>query len=429
MRTHYAAEVTPELDGKDVTVAGWVHETRDMGKLKFVIVRDRSGLVQITAKPGKVPDELIAKLKFVKETVVQFKGKVQASPPSPGGREIIPTEVNVLANVTQAIPFELTGKVPAEIDVRLDNRHVDLRRIETQAIFKIRSAMQGAFRNHLVSKGYQEIVTPCIAAAATEGGTNLFPIIYFEKEAFLVQSPQLYKQLAVIGGMDKVMMTMPVFRAEPHHTTAHINEIYQMDAEIGFADHFDAMDVLGTTFTAMLKAASEEKDAAKTLGCEVKVPEQVKQHNYTDLVNKLKDNGVQIEWGEDFSREHERKICELLGEETFIVFGYPTKVRAFYSMPDPENPEVCNAYDLMHKGLEIASGAQRIHIPELLEKALTTRGMNPANFEFYIRAFRMGAPPHAGWSIGLDRATMKVTNRENIREAVLFPRDRHRITP
>ncbi len=430
LRTHYVREVTPELNDGEVTVAGWAHELRDLGKLRFIILRDRTGLIQITGKKGVVSEELIEKMKFPKETVIQVKARVKAEKQAPGGRELIPIEITVLNPITQAIPFELTGKVPADLDVRLDNRHVDLRRLETQAVFRIKTELLRGFREKTTQLGFQEIIPTCIAAAATEGGTNLFPVVYFDKEAFLVQSPQLYKQLAVIGGMDKVMMTVPVFRAEPHNTTTHLNEVYQMDIEMGFADHDDAMGVLSATFLHMLKCAKENcREDLQALGLELSVPGEVKRHAYSDLVKMLNDNGVPMEWGGDFSRDHERKLLELLKEEVYLITQWPTKVRAFYSMPREDNPEICNAYDLMYKGLEISSGAQRIHIPELLIEALKKRGLNPASFEFYIRAFRMGAPPHAGWSIGLERATMKVCERANIREAAMFPRDRNRLTP
>lgn len=430
LRTHYAREVTPDLNGQEVTVAGWAHELRDLGKLRFIILRDRTGLIQITGKRGVASDEVIEKMKFPKETVIQVKAKVKAEPQAPGGRELIPLEVKVLNPITQAIPFEITGKVPADLDVRLDNRSVDLRRLETQAVFRVKTELLRAFREKTTQLGFQEIITPCIAAASTEGGTNLFPVVYFDKEAFLVQSPQLYKQLAVIGGMDKVMMTVPVFRAEPHHTTSHLNEVYQMDIEMGFADHDDAMDVLSATFLHMLKSARDNcGEDLKTLGVEVKVPEEVKRHTYSDLVKLLNDNGVRMEWGEDFSREHEKHLLDLLKEDVYLITKWPTKARAFYSMPCEDNPEICNAYDLMYKGLELASGAQRIHLPDLLIDALKKRGLNPESFEFYVKSFRMGAPPHAGWSIGLERATMKVCERANIREVALFPRDRTRLTP
>ncbi len=432
MRTHYVSKVTKEMDGQEVTLAGWAHEIRDIGKIKFLVLRDRTGLVQVTAKRGVVPDDVVDSINFVKETVVQVKGKVVVGKGAKAGVELIPTEkIVVLGPVSTVIPFEVTGKVPAELDVRLDNRYIDLRRIETTAIFKIRSAIESAFREKLLELDFQEMTPPCVVAAATEGGTNLFKLQYFENEAFLAQSPQLYKQMAVVGGMDKVFMTTPVFRAEKHNTVAHLNEVLQMDIEMGFGDHNDAMDVLSDVAVHIIKRVKELcPGELKTLGREdLKVPGKVNRFTYTEMLLRLNKLGSPTKWGEDFTKDDEKKMPEAVGEELFVVTEWPTDTRAFYSMPSKEDPKICHAYDLVYMGMEVASGAQRIHIPELLVQQLKNRGLNPENFEFYVRAFRMGAPPHAGWSIGLDRMTMAICGMGNIRECTLFPRDRVRLTP
>jgi aspartyl-tRNA synthetase len=328
------------------------------------------------------------------------------------------------------VPFELTGKVPAELDTRLDFRYVDLRRAQTGSIFKIKSSLVQHFRNFLATQGFDEIHPTCIVNAATEGGADLFEVNYFEKKVYLAQSPQLYKQMAVIGGMDKVFMTYPVFRAEKHNTLTHLNEVFQMDVEMGFCDDNDALDMLEKTFLAMLGNVKKTRQAElEMLNSPLNVQAKVSRHTYTSLVDRLNSEGSQIEWGEDFSREHEAKLNEILGEEAYFITEWPTKIRAFYSMPYENKPEICKAYDLIYRGLEISSGAQRIHIPELLEKQLKFHGCEPSDFKFYIDAFRVGAPPHAGWSIGLERLAMKVCGLGNIREATLFPRDRHRTSP
>ena len=429
LRTHYVNQLSPDMNGHEVTLAGWVHEMRELGKLKFLLLRDRTGIAQVTIKAGEAPPE-VAKIHLIKESVVSVRGRVKREPQSRKGYEIVPLEIVDLNPISAMVPFEVTGKVPAEIDVRLDNRYIDLRRLETRAVFKVQHEVMRAFREKLLELGFEEIRPPCIVAAATEGGADVFKFSYFDREAFLAQSPQLYKQLAVIGGMDRVFMTMPVFRAEKHNTTTHLNEVLQMDIEMGFGDHNDAMDVLEKTTLHII--SSVRKNCAEqlaTLGQKLDVPKEVPRYTYTEIVEKLNKHGVEMEWGEDFSKEQERRMLELVKDELFFITEWPTRVRAFYSMPVEGRPEVCNAFDLMYRGLEIASGAQRIHLPELLVKALKARGLDPAGFEFYIKAFRLGAPPHAGWSIGLERLTMKLTGRENIREACLFPRDRTRLTP
>ncbi|MFH1285438.1 MAG: aspartate--tRNA(Asn) ligase [Candidatus Micrarchaeota archaeon] len=430
MRTHYASEVTPELEGQTVTIAGWAHEIRDLGKLKFLILRDRTGLIQVTAKKGTASESVLEQMNLIKESVIQITGKVRKESQAPGARELIPESVKNLNPISSPIPFEVTGKVPVDLDVRLDNRCIDFRRIPVSAIFQIKHWVQYGFREKAYELGFQEIVPTCIAAAASEGGSNLFPVVYFEKEAYLCQSPQLYKQLAVIGGMDKVFMMCPAFRAEKHNTTSHLNEVLQMDIEMGFADHNDAMEVLSAISLNILKNVKEHcPKELEILNSNIIIPDEVKRHTYESLINLLNSHDTKIEWGEDFSREHERKLYDVLKEELYLITDWPTKIRAFYSMPNESKPEICNSYDLMYKGIEISSGAQRIHLPDLLVKQLRDRGLNPENFEFYIKAFRMGAPPHAGWSIGLERISMQLCNQQNIRECAMFPRDRNRITP
>jgi aspartyl-tRNA synthetase len=420
-----------KLVGSNVTIAGWVHDARDLGKVRFLLVRDKSGIIQVFAKKGEVLDEVFEKMAPVRETVVSISGQVVESKIAAGGVELIPSSISVLSTPSIKIPIDITGQVPAELDVRLDNRYVDLRKPKIRAIFKIKSSIAKNFRSSLIAQGFEEIHPPCIVAAATEGGAELFRVQYFEREANLAQSPQLYKQLAVIGGMDKVFMTTPVFRAEKHNTTTHLNEVVQMDIEMGFCDENDAMDVLEKTFIEILEGVKKEcHNELNEIGInELSVPDHVPRYTYTELVDKLNANEVEMKWGEDFDREKEAKLFSILGQEAYFITSWPTAIRAFYSMPFSGKPEICRAFDLMYRGLEISSGAQRIHIPELLISQLKARQMDPALFEFYINAFRAGAPPHAGWSIGIERLTMQLCRLNNIREATLFPRDRHRLTP
>ncbi len=431
MRSHYISDAVKLEEGAEVTVAGWLHEIRDIKKIVFAVLRDRSGMMQITAKRGAVADEIVDLLIQPKETVVSVTGKIVKGKGAKAGVELIPSKVEVLGKVYGKVPFDVADKekIP-ELDVRLDNRHIDLRRPEIQAIFRVRGTVQQAFREYLLGKGFEEIVPTAIVGAATEGGAELFPIVYFEKEAFLAQSPQLYKQMAVMGGMDKIFMQCLVYRAEPHATTAHLNEAYQMDIEMGFADDNDVMDVEEAVLIHILKSVAEKrKPELEMLKSVVNVPTTVPRFTYSQLIEKLQANGEKIEWGDDFSRAHEKLMGELIGSEAYFITKWPTKLRAFYSMPSKENVEICNAFDLIYRGLEISSGAQRIHDPELLAQQIRNRGLDPENFEFYIRAFKSGAPPHAGWSIGAERITMKICSLDNIRETTLFPRDRMRLSP
>jgi nondiscriminating aspartyl-tRNA synthetase len=428
MRTDYINAAKGKA-GEEVQVAGWVHEVRDLGKLIFIQLRDKTGILQVIAKKGVVPDEVMGGMKRNKEDVISVRGKVAENKVAPGGVELVPSEVQVLSVVERKLPIDPTGVVESDLDTRLNFRYLDLRKPEVAAIFRVKARIIEEFRRKTVEMGFQEVHPTHIVAAATEGGTEVFPVEYFEQKAFLAQSPQLYKQLAVIGGIDKVMITSPVWRAEKHHTTTHLNEVIQMDVEMGFADDNDAMDVLSEVTLSILKKVAEMKEELELIKAEVKVPDKVPRYTYAQIVDRLNSEGENLKWGDDFSKEQERRIYEVLGEELTIIHDWPTESRAFYSMPREDKPEVCKAYDLLYRGLEISSGAQRIHVPELLEEQLRKRDLDPKNFEFYIDAFRVGAPPHAGWSIGLERITMKATGMHNIRECMMFPRDRTRVHP
>lgn len=428
-RTHYIAEAKKIRDA-NVRIAGWVHDVRDLGKLKFVIVRDRTGLLQVTMKKGVVPDGVLSAASVNKEDVVVVQGALKENKIAPDGVELVPGSFEVLNKVERKLPVDPTGVVPSDPDTLIDYRYLGLRNRSTSAVFTAKSIAANAFREKLLELGFLEIHPSAITGAATEGGADVFPIQYFENRAYLVQSPQLYKQLAVIGGFDRVFMTVPVFRAEKHNTTTHLNEIVQMDIEMGFADHKDAMEVLEKVTLHILSRVQERMGhEIAVLSPDIDTPEQVPRHSYTELVDMLDKSGFRMEWGEDFSKEAEKKLYELLSEELYFIYDWPTAIRAFYSMPDEKDEKICHAFDLIYRGLEISSGAKRIHQPAKLEEALRSRGLDPHNFEFYLNAFRMGAPPHAGWSIGLERLTMKMCNLENIREAMLFPRDRTRLHP
>ena len=423
LKERYISAITRQDEGKTLTVAGWVHAFREMGALAFVILRDGSGKMQV-----KIPFKLDQKPE--RESAIQVRGKVKKDSRAPGGLELEAEQITVLGRVYQTPAFYPDQKSEPGLNVRLDNRPLDFRCEKTRAVFNIRASLESGFREALIALGFEEINPACIVATATEGGAQLFKLDYFDKPAFLGQSPQFYKQLAVIGGMERVFMTTPVFRAEKHEGPFHINEIHQMDMEMAFATNEDAIAVLSLVFLRMLARVSEKNAADfKALGKEFRVPAAVPVRTYSELVDLLAAGGDRIKFGHDFSKEQEAKICELLKCEALIIRDYPTSVRAFYSMPYENEPKLCKSYDIIYRGMEICSGAQRIHTPELLEKQIAARGMNPEYFKSYTDAFRVGAPPHAGWSIGLDRLTMAVCGLENIREAIMFPRDKHRMRP
>lgn len=420
LKDTYIREINSNLEGREVILGGWIENIREMGKITFIILRDGTGKIQV-----KLTNPIE---KLEKESVVIIKGIVKKDSRAFGGFEIEGKELKILSKPRSLLPFYPFQKEEPSLLMALDNRIIYLRRDRARAIFNIRSTLEDAFREAAKNLNFQEINPACIVGSSTEGGAQMFRIDYFNKPAFLAQSPQFYKQFAVLGGMERVFMTTPVFRAEKHDGPYHINEIHQMDIEIAFATDEDAIALLKEIFLHMLKRVKEKNlNDLKILGKELEIP-QIKIITYTEAIEKLKENGEKIKFGEDFDREQEKKLNQIFGTEAIIVKDYPLSIRAFYSMPK-EDGKLSRSYDLIYRGLEIASGAQRIHDPEILEKQIKERGLDLESFIPYISAFKYGAPPHAGWSIGLDRITMAVCGLQNIREAVMFPRDHHRTYP
>ncbi|WP_086637847.1 aspartate--tRNA(Asn) ligase [Methanonatronarchaeum thermophilum] len=430
-RTHYSEEISPEMEGSEVVVAGWIHETRDLGGVAFVVLRDRAGKIQVTIPKKKVDEELAEKIiSQVRETVVMVRGTVQKDERAPGNFELIPNDLKILSKSKTPLPMDVSGKVDAELDTRLNSRYMDLRKPEIGAVFKIRSKTLTEVRNYLENQGFLEITTPKMVATATEGGTDLFPISYFEKEAFLNQSPQLFKQMMMASGLDKVYEIGPIFRAEEHDTRRHLNESISIDVEQAFSDHNDVMQLLED----MIQHITEKvkKDCGKelqTLNHDLEIPETpFERVKYEEAIELAGEKGVDVVWGDDLPTPGEKAVGEEIGTYYYIT-EWPSEIKPFYALPEPENKEITRAFDLMHPRFELSSGAQRVHQIDLLEKRMTTQGLAPENFEFYIDSFKYGMPPHAGWGVGAERLLMALTGKENIREVTLFPRDRNRLTP
>lgn len=423
--------ITPESSAADIT--GWAHEIRDLGGLAFLLLRDRTGIIQVTIPKKKAAPAVVEALKEIsRESVVRVTGTVKPEAKAPGGRELIPDCIEVVSRAATPLPLDVSEKVPAELDTRLDNRFLDARRPRVSGIFKIRSAVQHATRNFLFEHDFIEITTSKIVAAATEGGTELFPIAYFEKEAFLNQSPQLYKQMMMAAGFEKVYEIGPIFRAEEHNTTKHLNEATSIDVEVSFATHLEVMqtleDLIRSVYSFVDKTCS---GAIADLELDsFTVPEKdFPRLSYTEAIEiagkKIEDP---IAFGDDIGTAAERAIGEEMGRHYFIV-DWPSSIRPYYAMPYENEPELCKAFDMMHPRMELSSGAQRVHQHDLLVSRIAEKGLNPDNFEFYLSPFKYGMPPHAGWGLGADRLVGTMLGLQNVREAVLFPRDRHRVVP
>jgi nondiscriminating aspartyl-tRNA synthetase len=422
--------VTPETEYAEIV--GWVHEVRDLGGLLFFLLRDRTGILQVTAPKKKVNPAVLEVLKRIsRESVVRIRGRVKSIDKAPGGRELIPEEVEILNTCETPLLLDVVEKVPAELDTRLDARFMDIRKPRVSAIFLVRSMVIRTVNEFLCARDFVHVTTPKIVAAATEGGTELFPIAYFEKEAFLSQSPQLYKQMMMAAGFEKVYEVGPIFRAEEHNTTKHLNEATSIDVEVSFADHRDVMDLLEdlivTVYTQVREACCEP---LATLSLDLPVLKtpfpRIAYQEAIDIA--ARKTGEPFAFGDDIGTVAEKAIGEEMGEHYFIV-DWPTAIKPYYAMPHPEAPELCRAFDLMHPRMELASGAQRVHQHDLLVEQIRSKGLIPDNFEFYLAPFRYGMPPHAGWGLGAERLVMTMLGLNNIREAVLFPRDRHRLVP
>jgi nondiscriminating aspartyl-tRNA synthetase len=410
---------------KKVEIAGWVYNNRDLSKVKFLVLRDISGIIQVTGVKGKTEDKIFKIMdKISKESVVYVRGVVKDSKQAPGGKEINPKEIIVISNANE-LPIDVSEHSKTELPKRLDYRFLDLHRQRTQAIFKIQGEIARSFREFFYKKNFLEVHLPSVISSSSEGGTDLFSIQYFEKKAFLAQSPQLYKQMMACS-IENVFTITPVWRAEKHNTVRHLNESRQMDIEMAFAGQFEVMKELEGVVKYIIKNVLKKCEGElDLLGVKLKVPKMI-YLSYEEAIKK-----VGGKFGEDFSPEQEKNLDKLYPDSIVFTYSWPINLKPFYIMPNNEkiDSKLSEGFDAIYKGLEISSGGQRVHIPELLEKMLKKKGLNPKNFKDYICSFGFGAPPHAGWSIGLERLTQLIVGEKNIREACLFPRDRDRLTP
>lgn len=405
-----------------VLIKGWVHETRALGKVRFMLIRDVTGIIQVVAtKDSKV----FEKMSQSRENVVSIEGKTVKSKQAPGGLEISPEKIEVIAEAEQPLPIDVSDFSKTELPKRLDYRFLDLHRKRTQAIFKIESTLMQAYREFMVSEGAIEANFPSVIGASSEGGTEVFPVQYFEKKALLSQSCQLYKQMLACS-MEKVFAIFTVWRAEKHNTTRHLNESRQMDFEMAFADDKVVMDVLARCVQYIVKKIIEKnKEELELLEVKLKVPE-VKYLTFAETSELMKKHKVHM-GKTDLSGEAEEKLEELFPNSIVFVHDWPLAGKVFYIMP--KGKDLSYGFDAIYKGMEISSGGQRIHIPKLLIERLKAKGLKPESFKDYIDSFRYGAPPHAGFGIGVERLAMQILGFKNIREVTLFPRDRDRLTP
>jgi aspartyl-tRNA synthetase len=430
IRTHYTSNVTPQADGQEVTLFGWVQEIRDLGGIRFIILQDREGTIQITIPKKRIPPEVLGKSDLLqKRFSIAVKGTVKKTNMTLRGIEVIPNEIKIFSTAVEQLPLDITGKTPANIEARLDARPLDLCQEQNLATFKIQHTTLEAIRSFLFQKGFLEVHTPRIIASATEGGAELFTVDYFGQKAYLAQSPQLYKEELTLS-FEKVFEVGPFFRAEESHTRRHLSEFVSVDIEEAFANAQDVMQLLEQVIHHACTTVKEKcANELSVLKYKFEVPQiPFKRFTYDQVLDDLKKQDVKIPWGEDIPTEAFRVLGKLYPFFYFIT-DWPTHAKAFYIKPREDKPELCEGFDLMWRYIELVSGGTRISQKEQLIQRLKEKGLNPESFKYHLQAFDYGMPPHAGWAIGLERLTMILTGKKNIREVTLYPRDRVRLTP
>jgi nondiscriminating aspartyl-tRNA synthetase len=415
--------------GSTVRVEGWLHRRRSLANVTFVVVRDRSGLVQVVVKDPVTIAEVGG---YGEETVLAVAGTLSENESAPGGVEIVDPVFTLLGEPAETPPVELwRPTLNAGLPTLLDHAPVTLRHPRSAASWRIAAASMAGFRSALSGEGFTEVQTPKLVGASTESGANVFTVDYFGRPAYLAQSPQLYKQI-LVGVFERVFEVGPVFRAEPHDTVRHIAEYVSLDAELGFIrDHRDVIEVLRATIAGMVASvASQAADAVGLLDVRLPVvPEEIPVLHFADalrLVGAPDDEP-------DLAPEHERAVSawalEEHGSEFVAVEGYPMRKRPFYTHPQPGDARWSNSFDLLFRGLELTTGGQRLHRYADYRAALAARGQDEASYEGYLEAFRHGMPPHGGFAIGLERWVARLVEAPNIRSVRLFPRDLHRLSP
>ncbi|HUH99847.1 MAG TPA: aspartate--tRNA(Asn) ligase [Nitrososphaerales archaeon] len=428
-RSHYSIQITPALDGREVTVFGWVSSIRTQGGIVFIMLTDRDGNVQVTVNKGKASKATLSRVEALKaHSSLAVKGVVKAMPKAPNGSEIVPEEIKILSIAAQTPSFSVYGGETPSLDKRLDIRAVDLRREKAQVTFKVQRVVLSSTREFLAGKGYLEVRTPKLISTATEGGASLFSVLYYNRPSFLAQSPQLYKEELVLP-FEKVYEIGPAFRAEESRTQRHLSEITSIDIEEAFVDYNDVMDTLEALIRHVISSVRETCSKDLNLGnASLAVPDKFERLRYTDVVEQLNRGGTEVTWGEDLTGP----TIEKLGKDHasfYFITDWPTQSKPFYIKPRDDDPKVSESFDLMHGPLELASGGSRVSSKALLVKRLKEQKLKPQAFEHHLKVFDYGMPPHAGFGLGMERLTMVLAGEENIREVTLYPRDKLRLVP
>jgi len=426
-RTHYSNNLDPSLAETDVIIMGWVSSVRGHGNILFLTIIDRMGEIQIVAKKGSCPDNVFETISKLKEhSCIGLKGKINVSEKAPTGVEIYPEDIRVFSMVEKVPPFDPYVKTIKNIDTRLEMRAIDLRRDSLKKIFQARSETLKVIREYFYEENFVETNTPKMIATATEGGAALFPIFYYNKEALLDQSPQLYKEQLTMS-FEKVFEIAPIFRAEPSRTNRHLSEAISIDFEEAYVDYNDVMSrieqIIKQTILSMQEFSKDNDDVEFTIP---EISDTIPQYTYSDLLEKIQATGAKSQWGDDLYPVQLNKIG-ITG--FYFIKDWPVGPKPFYVKVSNDNPKISESFDLMYGDLELSSGSTRIAKKSELEDRMKNKGMKIDTFGYHLGVFDYGVPPHAGCGIGLERLMMALTGIENIRDTTFYPRDVDRLTP
>ena len=424
-RTHNIEDVNVNMKDQDVILAGWVEDLRKMGKMTFLTLRDVTGITQII-----LTDELTKTVEGItRQSVVRVTGKVQDTRARDFEYEIKANEISILAKAVHPLPIDPIGRLESHIDNRLNTRALDMRNQKTASIFKIRHHVLASLRKTLSGKKFIEITTPKIIGSASEGGANLFSLDYFGKQAYLAQSPQLYKEQMTIG-LERVFEIASFYRAEKSHTGRHLSEFTSVDIEAAFMNYTDVMNVLEDLVVDTFKYVSENcKKELEIIGNKTITSDHpFEKITYSQALDELKEKDVKLEFGDDLLDSHLR----ILGENHpsfYFLTDWPIKLKPFYITEKQDNVELSESFDLQYGYLELSSGGSRLHNPEKIKSRLKEQNLDPSKFSEHLQAFDWGMPPHAGWGLGLERLLTIILGIDNVREVILYPRDPERLKP
>lgn len=426
LRTHYSKDV-PTIEGTKVKVAGFVETVRVIGKLCFIILRDRYGTVQITTKEKN----FIEIFKDIpRESFIAVEGKVTLNQEARNGFEIIPSNIEIISKADKPLPIDFSGKIKTSLDKRIDWRFIDMRNPKHMGIFILQSEIIALLTEFMHQNGFVRIFTSRLTDAATEGGAEYFKVLYFDKIAYLAQSPQLYKEAILASGIDRVYDIGFVYRAEPHHTPRHLCEYASFDIEMVCESLEEILEMEENLIKFIFSELNNRcKEILEMYKVRLKAPEKIPRIEFKKANEILNYLGIATD-PYDLTSEGEKALCnyceEKYGTKLVFVTEFPFKKKPFYLMK--KDDEICYSFDLLFNGMEITSGGIREHRYEERVKNIIEKGLSPEQYD-HLRFWKYGMPPHGGFAIGIERLTMQILGLENIKESTLLPRDPDRLKP